>query len=87
MVRPENSIQLWTVRDQLEIDFDGTLTRIAEMGFRAVEPFSLPANLMKLSAALAKTGLTAPTAHGDVLIDTDRTIAAADGHLFSAVTI
>ena len=77
MVRPENSIQLWTVRDQLEIDFDGTLTRIADMGFRAVEPFSLPANLMKLSAALAKTGLTAPTAHGDVLIDTDRTIAAA----------
>ncbi len=77
MARPENSIQFWTVRDQLERDFDGTLTRLAEIGFRAVEPFGLPANLNKLSAALSNAGLTAPTAHGDVLLNPEAAIAAA----------
>ena len=77
MARPENSIQFWTVRDQLERDFDGTLTRLAEIGFRAVEPFGLPANLNKLSAALSNAGLSAPTAHGDVLLNPEAAIAAA----------
>ena len=77
MARPENSIQLWTVRDQLERDFDGTLARLAELGFRAVEPFGLPANLNKLSTALSNVGLTAPTAHGDVLLNPEAAIKAA----------
>ena len=77
MARPENSIQFWTVRDQLERDFDGTLTRLAEIGFHAVEPFGLPANLNKLSAALSNAGLTASTAHGDVLLKPEAAIAAA----------
>ena len=77
MARPENSIQLGTVRDQLERDFDGTLARLAELGFRAVEPFGLPANLNKLSTALSNVGLTAPTAHGDVLLNPEAAIKAA----------
>lgn len=77
MARPENSIQLWTVRDQLERDFEGTLARLAELGFRAVEPFGLPANLNKLSTALSNVGLTAPTAHGDVLLNPEAAIKAA----------
>ena len=77
MARPENSIQLWTVRDQLERDFEGTLARLAELGFRAVEPFGLPANLNKLSPALSNVGLTAPTAHGDVLLNPEAAIKAA----------
>ena len=77
MARPENSIQLWTVRDQLERDFEGTLARLAELGFRAVEPFGLPANLNKLSTALSNLGLTAPTAHGDVLLNPEAAIKAA----------
>lgn len=77
MARPENSIQLWTVRDQLERDFDGTLAHLAELGFRAVEPFGLPANLKKLSTALSNTGLAAPTAHGDVLLNPEAAIKAA----------
>ena len=77
MARPENSIQLWTVRDQLERDFEGTLARLAELGFRAVEPFGLPANLNKLSIALSNLGLTAPTAHSDVLLNPEAAIKAA----------
>lgn len=30
-------IQLYTVRDDMERDFEGTLTRIAEIGYKAVE--------------------------------------------------
>ena len=77
MARPENSIQLWTVRDQLERDFEDTLARLAELGFRAVEPFGLPANLNKLSTALSNAGLAAPTAHGDVLLNLEAAIKAA----------
>lgn len=37
------SVQLWSVREQLAADRDGTLRRIAELGYRAIEPFN-PAN-------------------------------------------
>jgi sugar phosphate isomerase/epimerase len=77
MARPENSVQLYSVRNQLERDFDLTLTRLAEMGFRSVEPFSLPANISKLKTSLANAGLKAPTAHGDVVINPRGAIDAA----------
>ncbi len=77
MARPENSVQLYSVRNQLERDFDLTLTRLAEMGFRSVEPFSLPANISKLKTSLANAGLKAPTAHGDVVINPRGAIEAA----------
>lgn len=32
------SLQLYTVRGKLEEDFDGTLARIAELGYTKVEP-------------------------------------------------
>ena len=38
----ELSVQLYTVREGLEQDFDGTLARIAGFGFTHVEPFALP---------------------------------------------
>ena len=33
------SVQLYTVRDALTADLDGTLARLAGFGFRQVEPF------------------------------------------------
>jgi sugar phosphate isomerase/epimerase len=33
------SIQLYTLRDQIAADRDGTLTRLAAIGYRSVEPF------------------------------------------------
>jgi len=77
MARPENSVQLYSVRNQLERDFDLTLTRLSEMGFRSVEPFSLPANINRLKAGLSNAGLKAPTAHGDVVINPRGAIEAA----------
>lgn len=38
---PTLSVQLYSVREQLVRDPDGTLTRLAEIGFRYAEPFGL----------------------------------------------
>jgi sugar phosphate isomerase/epimerase len=35
-------LQLWTVKDELKRDFDGTLRKIAEIGYKEVELFELP---------------------------------------------
>lgn len=57
-------VQLYTVRRELEKDFDGTLARIAALGYREVEfagYFNHPPE--EVRAALARHGLTSPAAH------------------------
>jgi len=57
-------IQLYTVRQALEADFDGTLDRLAAIGYKEVEfawnRGTSPADTRKV---LQRTGLTAPAAH------------------------
>jgi sugar phosphate isomerase/epimerase len=57
-------LQLYTVRSEMERDFDGTLARVAEIGYREVEFAGyferLPA---QVRGALQTTGLSAPAAH------------------------
>jgi sugar phosphate isomerase/epimerase len=57
-------IQLYTLRSLLERDFDGTLARVAEIGYREVEFAGYykrtPAQVREV---LHRTGLTAPSAH------------------------
>ena len=56
--------QLYTVRRELEKDFDGTLARVAALGYREVEfagYFNHPPE--EVNAALARHGLTSPAAH------------------------
>jgi sugar phosphate isomerase/epimerase len=57
-------IQLYTVRSLLERDFDGTLARLAEIGYREVEFAGYynrtPAQVREV---LQRTGLRAPSAH------------------------
>lgn len=57
-------VQLYTVRAELERDFDGTLARLAEIGYRDVEFAGYfgrtPA---QVRAALAQAGLSAPGSH------------------------
>lgn len=77
MTRPPMSVQLYTVRDRLAADPDGTIAALAEIGFTAVEPFGLPELPDAVRAAIARHGLSAPTAHGTVLERTEETLAAA----------
>lgn len=68
---PPLSVQLYTVREALESDLDGTVRRLASMGFERVEPYNFAANTDALQAALSRHGLSAPTGHAP-LLDGDR---------------
>ncbi|MFN2570721.1 MAG: sugar phosphate isomerase/epimerase family protein [Gemmatimonadales bacterium] len=57
-------IQLYTVRDQMKADFEGTLAKIAEIGYKEVEfagYFDHPA--AEVRAILDRHGLSAPSTH------------------------
>ncbi len=61
-------LQLYTVRDQMKADFEGTLARVAEIGYKEVEFAGYfdhsPADVR---AILARHGLSAPSTHiGDI---------------------
>lgn len=74
------SVQLYSVRDAFAADPSGTLSRLAGLGFRQVEPYGVVENLPALRAGLPAHGLSAPTAHAG-LIDADQPAvfaAAAD---------
>ena len=69
----ELSVQLYTVRDALAQDFDGTLSKLAAFGFTQVEPFAFINFADELRSGLPNNGLTAPTAHVHLIV-------GADGH-------
>ncbi len=72
------SVQLYTVREALAADLDGTLARLAAIGFTQVEPFGLTQSATTLAPALAAHGLSAPSAHTSVIgADLDAVLAAA----------
>ena len=57
------SVQLYSVRQEFSDDPQGTLRRIAEIGFRQVEPYGLVDHRAALEKALSAQQLTASTAH------------------------
>ena len=61
------SVQLYTVRDALAEDFDGTLAKIAGFGYTQVEPFAFTNFTDELKTGLGKHGLAAPTTHMGLL--------------------
>lgn len=78
MTRPAMSVQLYSVRDALDVDTAGTLRRIADLGFRNVEPYGLASGAVRLRGPLGDLGLEAPTAHASVLgADLDELLDAA----------
>jgi sugar phosphate isomerase/epimerase len=57
-------VQLYTVRHALEIDFEGTLERLAAIGYQEVEfAWNRGKTPTDTRAALRRSGLTAPSAH------------------------
>lgn len=58
-------VQLYTVAAELRKDFDGTLHKLAEIGFRIVEnaTFSASMNSTQLRAALDKVGMSCQSVH------------------------
>ena len=61
---PNVGLQLYTVREQLAADFDGTLARVAALGVREVEFAGYHGRAAaQVKAALRRHGLLAPSAH------------------------
>lgn len=74
-------LQLWTVREELSSDFEGTIHRLAEFGYAGVEPFNNPSVTPSEQARIIRdAGLHIPAAHlplpqGDTA---EASLAAAD---------
>ena len=66
MTTPAISIQLWTLRDEVTADLDGTLAKLAAIGFTRVEAFGFVQRADELAAAFARHGITAPTGHASL---------------------
>ena len=72
------SLQLYTLRTAIGEDLPGTIRRVAELGYTAVEPYNFVATADELAEALASNGLTAPSGHAPLLReDQDEIFAAA----------
>ena len=57
-------IQLYTVREQMKADFEGTLARIAQIGYKEVEFAGyFDRSPTDVRAILARNGLSAPATH------------------------
>ena len=62
--KTQAGIQLYTVRDLFEKDPEGTLAKVAELGFKEVEPTSYgKMDPKQFRAALDRHGLKAPSTH------------------------
>jgi|SRR3954468_13040633 len=74
---PRLSVQLYSIREALNADRNGSLARLAEIGFTLVEPFDLVSDPEGLRAALDANGLRAPSAHARMAEDAERVFDAA----------
>jgi sugar phosphate isomerase/epimerase len=70
------SLQLYTVRGPLGEDLEATLLRVAEIGFRNVEPFGFVGSADRYKGLLDAAGLAAPSGHAG-LVGPDRDPQAA----------
>lgn len=67
MNAPQISLQLWSVREELAADPDGTLAKVAAAGFTCVEAFGFVDRVDVLAAAFARHGIMSPTAHAPLV--------------------
>jgi sugar phosphate isomerase/epimerase len=79
-------LQLWTVRDQLSADRDGTLRTVADMDYRTVEVAGLPGVTVRdMQASLQRFGLKAPSMHtGYEELGRDLDAVIADARMLGA---
>ena len=69
MTLPEASVQLYTLRDAFGADPQGSLDKLAAIGYRNVEAFDFVGRPAEIRAALDASGLASPTGHAPLLTD------------------
>lgn len=57
------ALQLYTVREELAKDFEGTIQKVAEMGYQGVEPAGFPLPVEEMKAIFEKYHLACVSAH------------------------
>lgn len=67
MKNPQVSLQLYTLRHEIEKDFSGSLERAASIGFTQVEPWNFVAQVDNYAKSFAANGITAPSAHAHLV--------------------
>ena len=83
----ELSVQLYSVREKFAEDPAAVLKRLAEIGFRHVEPYGVLENVETLKVGLPANGLTAPTAHARLIGADQHAVFAAAADLGIDVVI
>ncbi len=63
----QTSLQLYTLRAELEQDLHEAIDRVASIGFQAVEPYNFAENVDALAESLERNGLSAPSGHAPFL--------------------
>jgi sugar phosphate isomerase/epimerase len=76
---PTISVQLYSIHEALDRDLDGSLARLAQIGFRTVEAFDFVRRADALAESFQRHDLTAPTGHA-FLIE-EEGISSPDGLL------
>lgn len=71
------SLQLYTVRKELEKDLAGSIQRLAGIGYTMVEPYQFVATAEEIKRALVANNLTAPSGHAPLLSEDQDVIFAA----------
>lgn len=69
MALPAASVQLYSLAKEFTADPNGSLDRLAAIGFEYVEAFDFVRRPAEIRAALDASGLSAPTAHAPLLSD------------------
>ena len=72
-------MQLWTVREEMKSDFEGTLRKVAAIGYREVELFETPAKPREFRKKVEDAGLKCVSGHFELFALKDpATIDAAN---------
>ena len=67
MTNVSPSVQLYSLRDHVAADLDGTLQRVAEIGYSQVEPYGFVDQVGQYQVLLGKHGLIAPSGHAQLI--------------------
>ncbi|MBN2305279.1 MAG: sugar phosphate isomerase/epimerase [Anaerolineae bacterium] len=63
MAKPPIGLQLYSLRAEIQDDFAGVVTKLAEIGYAGIEPFGSPDNLAEAATLYKDLGIAVPSAH------------------------
>lgn len=61
------SVQLYSVREAISEDLDRAVARVAQIGYKMVEPYAFVERVSDYARAFAAQGITAPSGHASVI--------------------